>query len=395
MVSKAEATEKFYEGFSMALTEGMELSEVPGIVEIQKISEKLNTKESDPDTILKSWSLTGRSQEMRATMQAATWVIKDVSIRGQSLVIYAPPNRGKTLFTLFGLIEGVKSGEIDGKDIYYVNADDHAQGAADKVEICEQYGIEMLVPNWRDFKKTEQLFQMLRTLIHKDRAKGKVFVLDTLKKFGIDLMDKKSSSAYGNLAREFTTAGGTLIALAHTNKRPDRDGKSIAGGTSDVKDDSDITFVFDKISADNDPVNVIKGRCEKSRGDVAPTFSFQFTRERGQSYWELLNSVKRLDKDEAQTVQEKAEVKARLVRDADTIRVIQRPSTQNNQFDVPRTKTELIKHIAKETKHGEHKVRSTMNYFEGDDYDAGYRWTCDKVGNERPVYKLLDPPLKR
>ena len=34
MVSKAEATEKFYEGFSMALTEGMELSEVPGIVEI-------------------------------------------------------------------------------------------------------------------------------------------------------------------------------------------------------------------------------------------------------------------------------------------------------------------------------------------------------------------------
>ena len=49
---------------------------------------------------------------------------------------------------------------------------------------------------------------------------------------------------------------------------------------------------------------------------------------------------------------------------------------------------------AKETKQGEHKVRSTMNYFEGDDYDAGYRWTCDKVGNERPVYKLLDPPLK-
>ena len=22
-----------------------------------------------------------------------------------------------------------------------------------------------------------------------------------------------------------------------------------------------------------------------------------------------------------------------------------------------------------------------------------HRWTCDKVGNERPVYKLLDPPL--
>ena len=52
MVSKAEATEKFYQGLGMALTEGMELSKVPGIEDIQKISEKLNTKESDPLNIL-------------------------------------------------------------------------------------------------------------------------------------------------------------------------------------------------------------------------------------------------------------------------------------------------------------------------------------------------------
>jgi hypothetical protein len=394
MVSKAEATEKFYEGLGMALTEGMELSKVPGIEDIQKISEKLNTKESDPLNIFNSWSVTGQSQEMRARMQADTWVIKDMAIRGQYTAIYAPPNTGKTLLVLWGLIQQVNSDGIDGKDIYYVNADDHGKGAVDKVEICEQYGINMLIPNWNGFD-TKQLRPMMRALIDGDRARGVVIVLDTLKKFTVDLMDKKSSSDFGNLAREFATAGGSPIVLAHTNKNKGRDGKSIAGGTSDIVDDADCAFVLDTLNPDSGSVHTIEARNTKNRGDVPQKVSYQFTRERGQSYWDLLNSVKRLDKDEAQTVQEKAEVKARLVRDADTIRVIQRHITQNNQFDVPRTKTELIKHIAKETKHGEHKVRSTMNYFEGDDYDAGYRWTCDKVGNERPVYKLLDPPLKR
>jgi len=393
MVSKAEATENFCKGLSLALTEGKELPKPPDMTEILKIGERRNEKETDPEAILNSWSVTGHSQEMRAQMDADQWVVKDMSLQGHSLVVYAPPNTGKTLFTLFGLIEAVKAGEIEGSNIYYFNADDHGRGGADKTEICEQYGINMIIPNWHEFK-TVDLFKMLRDLIDNNRAKRKVFVLDTLKKFGVDLMDKKSSSNYGNIAREFTSAGGTLIALAHTNKKPDKEGNNISGGTSDLKDDCDTAFVFKKISADGNLVHVIEAKCVKSRGDFPQKFTFQFTREKGQSYWELLNSVKRLDQDETEIATANAEVEARLVQDADLIKVIQKQITENNKFSVPRTKLDLIKHIAKEVNIGEHKVRRAMNFYEGDDYKKGHRWTCDKVGNERPVYKLLDPPLK-
>ena len=121
MVSKAEATENFCKGLSLALTEGKELPKPPDMTEILKIGERRNEKETDPEAILNSWSVTGHSQEMRAQMEADKWIIKDMSLQGHSLVVYAPPNTGKTLFTLFGLIEAVKSGEIEGSNIYYFN----------------------------------------------------------------------------------------------------------------------------------------------------------------------------------------------------------------------------------------------------------------------------------
>jgi hypothetical protein len=243
----------------------------------------------------------------------------------------------------------------------------------------------MIIPNWREFKP-KHLFKMIRDLIDDGKAKRKVFVLDTLKKFGVDLMDKKSSSEYGNLAREFTAAGGTLIALAHTNKKPDKEGNNISGGTSDLKDDCDTSFIFNKICDDSDQVHVIEAKLAKARGDFPQKFTFQFTREKGQSYWELLNTVKRLNQDETEIATANAEVEARLVQDADLIKVIQKQITENNKFSVPRTKLDLIKHIAKEVNIGERKVRRAMNFYEG------HRWTCRKVGNERPVYELLHHP---
>ena len=56
-----------------------------------------------------------------------------------------------------------------------------------------------------------------------------MIILDTLKKF-TDLMNKKASSEFGKLARTFVGAGGTIIALAHTNKNKDEEGKGVTGG---------------------------------------------------------------------------------------------------------------------------------------------------------------------
>ena len=46
------------------------------------------------------------------------FVIKDMSILGQLTAIYAAPNTGKTLLILRGLVEQIKAGQIDGRNIY-------------------------------------------------------------------------------------------------------------------------------------------------------------------------------------------------------------------------------------------------------------------------------------
>ena len=70
MVSKAEATENFCKGLSLALAEGKELAKPPDMTEILKIGERRNEKETDPEAILNSWSVTGKLEEMRAMLKA-------------------------------------------------------------------------------------------------------------------------------------------------------------------------------------------------------------------------------------------------------------------------------------------------------------------------------------
>jgi hypothetical protein len=229
----------------------------------------------------------------------------------------------------------------------------------------------------------------MHAVIEKNEAAGLIVVLDTAKKF-MDLMDKKDSSKFGTLAREFSQAGGSVIVLAHTNKRRDN-GELVYGGTSDVVDDFDCMYIFDIVGV-QDGIHTVEATNKKARGDVSSTLSYQFTRVQGQTYAELLDSVKPLDNVQLMFAKETEAVRHRLEENAPVIQVIQKHISANNRLDVPRTKGELIKHIAKDAEIGEKKVRQVIKYHEGDDYDKGYRWTSIKVGNERTEYKLLDPP---
>lgn len=92
-----------------------------------------------------------------------------------------------------------------------------------------------------------QIAALMSSMGQDGTARGVVFVLDTLKKF-TDLMNKRSASDFGQVAPGFVSGGGTLIALAHTNKHPDFDGKRIPSGTSDIVDDTDCCFVINKLS---------------------------------------------------------------------------------------------------------------------------------------------------
>ena len=107
----------------------------------------------------------------------------------------------------------------------------------------------MLAPRHNGFE-SKDLADYIMLMINENSVKGKIIILDTLKKF-VDLMDKKNSSIFMNVARAFSSHGGSLILLAHTNKHRDANGKVVAGGTSDIIDDADCSFTLDEVSCVN------------------------------------------------------------------------------------------------------------------------------------------------
>ena len=164
---------------------------------------------------------------------------------GQWTTIYAAPNTGKTLLTLWLLKENLLSNNLDGDFVFYVNADDNFKGIVEKTELAEQWGFHIIAPNQKGFS-TSQITELMVDLAETGEARGVIIILDTLKKF-TDLMHKRDASEFGIISRSFISAGGTLICLAHTNKHKNAEGKSIYSGTSDIRDDSDCAFIIDKV----------------------------------------------------------------------------------------------------------------------------------------------------
>lgn len=133
----------------------------------EKHTEKATKK--DPLEILHTWSSTGRSKTMRQQMLDDKFVIKDMCILGQFNALYAAPNTGKTLLILKGLVLQILAGELDASKLYYVNADDHGKGSIEKLELAEQYGFHMLLPNESGFQ-TKHLFPLIRILIDEKKS---------------------------------------------------------------------------------------------------------------------------------------------------------------------------------------------------------------------------------
>ena len=138
---------------------------------------------------LHGYSITGSSEAMRQQMLDDTFVLQDVAILGQWTTLYAAPNTGKTLITLWLLREALQSFCLDGDDVFYVNADDNYRGIVEKTELAEQWGFHMVAPNQNGFSSAE-ITQLMIELSETGEAKGVVIILDTLKKF-TDLMHKK------------------------------------------------------------------------------------------------------------------------------------------------------------------------------------------------------------
>lgn len=326
---------------------------------------------------LKKFDITGGLEAMREKMLNDVFVMDGVALSGQITALYAAPNTGKTLLTLRMLIDSVKARRINGDDVFYVNADDTLKGLIMKAEIFKSHGMHMLAPDHNGFKVTE-FVKHLRQLIKNDKARGVIVVLDTLKKFA-DLMDKKSASDFMTVARSFVSHGGTLILLAHTNKRRDGDNKLIAGGTSDVIDDADCAYIIDanKTGLGATEKTVIFENT-KSRGDVERELCFSYSIQKQQSYDALVNSVERHSQDDLQKAKAEAEAAENLEKDLPVIEIIKEIIGSGIT-----KKTELVKAAHANGGGTQQKIRGILERYK----DKQWGVTVDV--NNTSIYHLL------
>jgi hypothetical protein len=342
------------------------------------------TKKSTKQPGLKLMSLRGHSKEMESKMLKDKFVLQDLAILGQMTVFYAPPNAGKTLITLHLLAESIKAGNIDPDEIYYINADDNYRGLVTKLKFAEKHGFHMLAPNQNGFE-TNDLLDKLSEMVSNDQAHGRIIILDTLKKF-TDLMHKTKSSDFSKKVREFVQKGGTVISLAHTNKRADENGKLIHAGTSDIKDDSDCTYTINIMTDNNESYRVVEFENTKQRGSVANSISFRYSKEDGIKYYDLLDSIEKLDDEKIQLAEKQSSINKNQKLINVTLKMIR---------DGFSKKTDLIHsvHCAVKPEYSKKDVANTLDDFEGDDFNRGARWSLIKGDKNVHLYSVLEPNL--
>ena len=341
--------------------------------------------EMKPISALDSFVLNGDSKEMTAQILDDKYILGQMAILGQSTVIYAKPNAGKTLITIWLLIESIKSGQILGENVYYVNTDDNYKGLAYKLSIAEEYGFKMLAPGHKGFKR-EMLLEAMEEMTSTNTARGKIVIVDTLKKF-TEVMDKRIASKYGEAVRQFVSKGGSTIGLAHVNKHGDAEGKVIFSGTSDIDDDSDCCYTLETIE-ENTFDKVVEFCNFKDRGDVAKKALFSYSNVKGIKYGELLDSIVELDVDESKRIATQNATQAKLDKSQHIILEIK--STISNGVI---GKTELIATVRDETGESRKRVLAVLKDHTGKNTKHGQLWTVATGDKNKHEYQLNKPVL--
>lgn len=281
-----------------------DIHDVAGVVAQIIAQAQANPVSESEEHYLLKYSLTGKSAEFEAEMLEDTFVLGEIALLGQWTVVFAPPNTGKTLIAFWLLILGIKNGDIDPECVFYINADDSHAGLTTKLKLAEKYGFHMLAPGYADFK-TDDLLRLLKKLGTSGQARGTIVLLDTMKKFA-NPMDKSECLRFGNGVRVFTSQGGTVIGLAHTNKNRTADGKPIPAGTSDFVDDSDCAYIMDTLDNKND-IRTVEFENIKDRGMVTKLAAYQYSTLAGLGYTGLLDSVTPVDDTKAGALRDAAE----------------------------------------------------------------------------------------
>ena len=324
--------------------------------------------------------MNGMAADMEKQMESEIHVLKNLALTGQWTVWYAPPNMGKTLMIICLLIEAIKSKRIKGENVFFVNADDTHPGLVYKLKIAEKYGFGMLSPGYNGFK-AEMLTQILYETIKANVAKNKIVILDTVKKF-TDIMNKTEGRKFGVSIREFVSYGGTIIALAHTNKNRGGDGKLIYAGTSDLIEDCDCAYTIDKLD-ENETRRQITFENIKCRGNVSPKAVYEYDHRQDTNYQARIDSVREISTDEYQESQRKAAIRKRIEKNRETVIAI----ITALQEGINR-KTEIVKLVNERTYAGQKSIHKVLKEFTGDKVDDGKFWRVNIGDKNTNIFHL-------
>ncbi len=219
---------------------------------------------------LRNKSATNNLEELKMKAETEVLVFGEIGSLGQFISLHAFPNKGKTLITLYWVLQAIEKGIVEGENIFFLNFDDNANGFIDKTEIANELGFNMLGPNQTS---VEELSEILAGLCDNNVASGTVFICDTLKKF-VNVMNKEKQSEFYKLLRRYVMSGGTVLTLGHCNKNPDENGKPVVAGTQDISDDVDALYVIDVVEGANSTVVEIEKRKNRGMGVEVAYYTF-------------------------------------------------------------------------------------------------------------------------
>jgi KaiC/GvpD/RAD55 family RecA-like ATPase len=355
----------------------------PGVEQFERCETVVINPEEDSSPAaplpLDKFSLRGQLPRLEELSKEQVQLLYGIALSGQATVIYASPNTGKTLLVLHLLLDGIRRGVINSAMLYYINVDDTLSGLRTKLEFAEEHGFHMLSEGYRDFSATEFL-ETLHEVTVSGQANGVVIILDTLKKFA-DLMDKRKASTFSKYIRQFVLQGGTVIALAHTNKNPGPDGKPRYAGTTDIVDDFDCAYTLAEVSTSEETQEkVVEFRNIKRRGDVVRRVAYSYSIEDGLSYGELLLSVKKVDDTQLVAVKKAEELKS----DAEVITAV-----ITCIRDGVNTKMRLVEATAERAGTSKRNALKVLEKYTGDDPDK-HRWTYQVANRGAKIFKLIN-----
>ncbi len=257
--------------------------------------------------------------------------------------------------------------------------DDDSKGLATKARFAEEYKFHTVADGHEGFQAKEFRTAMEK-MIETDSVDGMIIVLDTLKKF-VNPMDKKESSDFTKVIRRFVLKGGTVIALAHANKNPGKDGKIVYSGTTDIIDDFDCGYTLSTVSENiENKVKIVEFENIKRRGNVAITASYSYAFE-SLNYDEMLLSVQEIDPKKLQTIKYTIESKE----DAEVIKAIEVCVKEGTD-----TKMKLAAASADRANVSQRLALKIIEKYTGGD-PIIHRWSFETRKHGAKVYVLLDP----